>query len=63
MILLNLDFELFLNLLFFMVSNITHEFTFFFRQARLDLRVAVSKVEELTKVTEGLQEQMLKKVH
>lgn len=31
------------------------------RQARLDLRVAVSKVEELTKVTEGLQEQMLKK--
>jgi hypothetical protein len=46
-----------------MVSNITHEFTFFFRQARLDLRVAVSKVEELTKVTEGLQEQMLKKVH
>ncbi|XP_021013570.1 sodium channel and clathrin linker 1 isoform X4 [Mus caroli] len=31
------------------------------RQARLDLRVAVTKVEELTKVTEGLQEQMLKK--
>ncbi|XP_051041630.1 sodium channel and clathrin linker 1 isoform X3 [Phodopus roborovskii] len=31
------------------------------RQAKLDLRVAVTKVEELTKVTEGLQEQMLKK--
>lgn len=31
------------------------------RQAKLDLRVAVMKVEELTKVTEGLQEQMLKK--
>nr|XP_034357246.1 sodium channel and clathrin linker 1 isoform X3 [Arvicanthis niloticus] len=31
------------------------------RQAKSDLRVAVTKVEELTKVTEGLQEQMLKK--
>ncbi|KAL6092896.1 hypothetical protein STEG23_027592, partial [Scotinomys teguina] len=31
------------------------------REAKLDLRVAVTKVEELTKVTEGLQEQMLKK--
>lgn len=31
------------------------------RQAKLDLRVAVTKVEELTKVTEDLQEQMLKK--
>lgn len=31
------------------------------RQAKLDLRVAVTKVEELTKVTEGLQEQMLRK--
>ncbi|XP_052036528.1 sodium channel and clathrin linker 1 isoform X5 [Apodemus sylvaticus] len=31
------------------------------RQAKFDLRVAVMKVEELTKVTEGLQEQMLKK--
>ncbi|KAL1778168.1 sodium channel and clathrin linker 1 isoform X1, partial [Sigmodon hispidus] len=31
------------------------------RQAKLDLRIAVTKVEELTKVTEGLQEQMLKK--
>ncbi|XP_012968498.1 sodium channel and clathrin linker 1 isoform X3 [Mesocricetus auratus] len=31
------------------------------RKAKLDLRVAVTKVEELTKVTEGLQEQMLKK--
>ncbi|KAM6147987.1 sodium channel and clathrin linker 1 isoform 2-T2 [Erethizon dorsatum] len=31
------------------------------RQAKLDLRVAVAKVEELTKVTEGLQEQMQKK--
>ncbi|XP_013370726.1 PREDICTED: sodium channel and clathrin linker 1 isoform X2 [Chinchilla lanigera] len=31
------------------------------RQAKLDLRVAVAKVEELTKVTEGLQEQMEKK--
>ncbi|XP_029417892.1 sodium channel and clathrin linker 1 [Nannospalax galili] len=31
------------------------------RQAKLDLRDAVTKVEELTKVTENLQEQMLKK--
>lgn len=46
----------------FELSDITHEFAFFFRQAKLDLRVAVTKVEELTKVTEGLQEQMLKKV-
>lgn len=46
----------------FELSNITYEFSFFFRQAKLDLRVAVTKVEELTKVTEGLQEQMLKKV-
>ncbi|XP_059780242.1 sodium channel and clathrin linker 1 isoform X1 [Balaenoptera ricei] len=31
------------------------------RQAKLDLRVAAAKVEELTKVTEDLQEQMQKK--
>ncbi|XP_048668015.1 sodium channel and clathrin linker 1 isoform X3 [Marmota marmota marmota] len=31
------------------------------RQTKLDLRVAVAKVEELTKVTEDLQEQMQKK--
>lgn len=31
------------------------------REAKLDLRVAVAKVEELTKVTEDLQEQMQKK--
>lgn len=35
---------------------------FFFRQAKLDMRVAVAKVEELTKVTEDLQGQMQKKV-
>ena len=34
----------------------------YFRQAKLDLRVAAAKVEELTKVTEDLQGQMQKKV-